>query len=83
MAAVGLTLAECKQLCPSDIVVACHNAEDIVTVSGPKASIEKFVEELKKKKVFAKDVACNGIAFHSYQMMEIVRKPFQKIFVLD
>ncbi|CAF5035044.1 unnamed protein product, partial [Rotaria magnacalcarata] len=36
MAAVGLTWNECKQMCPSDIAPACHNALDTVTVSGPK-----------------------------------------------
>jgi fatty acid synthase len=71
MAAVGLTWAECKEMCPSDIAPACHNAIDTVTVSGPKASIEKFVEELKEKKIFAKEVACNQVAFHSHYMMEI------------
>lgn len=78
MAAVGLTLTECNQLCPPDIAVACHNAGDIVSVSGPKASIENFIEELKKKNIFAKDVASNGIAFHSYHMLEIVRKHFRQ-----
>ena len=71
MAAVGLTWAECKEMCPSDISPACHNAIDTVTVSGPKESIEKFVEELKEKKIFAKEVACNQVAFHSHYMMEI------------
>ena len=71
MAAVGLTWAECKQMCPADIVPACHNAIDTVTISGPKASIEKFVEELKVQKIFAKEVACNQVAFHSHYMMEI------------
>ena len=71
MAAVGLTWAECKEMCPSDIAPACHNAVDTVTVSGPKESIEKFVEELKEKKIFAKEVACNQVAFHSHYMMEI------------
>ncbi|CAF3471296.1 unnamed protein product [Rotaria socialis] len=71
MAAVGLTWNECKQMCPSDIAPACHNALDTVTVSGPKESIEKFVEELKEKKVFAKEVACNQVAFHSHYMLQI------------
>ena len=71
MAAVGLTWAECQQVCPPDIAPACHNAVDTVTVSGPKESIEKFVEELKAQKIFAKEVACNQVAFHSHYMMEI------------
>ncbi len=82
MAAVGLTWAECKAMCPSDIAPACHNAVDTVTVSGPKESIEKFVEELKEKKIFAKEVACNQVAFHSHYMMEIaplLRKCLEKV----
>uniref|UniRef100_A0A803V968 Fatty acid synthase n=1 Tax=Ficedula albicollis TaxID=59894 RepID=A0A803V968_FICAL len=35
MAAVGLTWEECKQRCPQNVVPACHNSEDTVTVSGP------------------------------------------------
>jgi malonyl CoA-acyl carrier protein transacylase len=72
MAAVGLSWAECKQICPLDIVPACHNAADSVTVSGPKESIEKFVDALKAKKIFAKEVACNQVPFHSHYMNDIV-----------
>ncbi|CAF3963829.1 unnamed protein product [Rotaria sp. Silwood2] len=82
MAAVGLTWNECKQMCPSDIAPACHNAIDTVTVSGPKESIEKFIEELKEKKIFAKEVACNHVAFHSHYMMEIaplLKKCLEKV----
>lgn len=71
MAAVGLTWAECLQMCPNDITPACHNASDTVTVSGPKESIENFVRDLKEKNIFAKEVACNDVAFHSHYMMEI------------
>ena len=71
MAAVGLTWSECKEMCPSDITPACHNAIDTVTVSGPEESILKFVEELKAKKIFARKVACNQVAFHSHYMMKI------------
>ncbi|CAF3688455.1 unnamed protein product [Adineta steineri] len=71
MAAVGLTWEECKEMCPSDISPACHNAIDTVTISGPKQSVENFVAELKEKKIFAKEVACNQVAFHSHYMMEI------------
>ncbi|UJR12471.1 hypothetical protein I4U23_016646 [Adineta vaga] len=71
MAAVGLTWEECKEMCPSDISPACHNAIDTVTISGPKQSIENFITELKEKKIFAKEVACNQVAFHSHYMMKI------------
>lgn len=32
---------------PEDVVAACHNGEDSVTISGPKESVEKVVEELQ------------------------------------
>ncbi len=72
MAVVGLTWTECQQICPTDIVPACHNAVDNVTVSGPKGSVEKLVDELKSKKIFVKEVACNEVAFHSYYMTGVV-----------
>lgn len=36
----GLTWEECKQRCPPNVVPACHNSEDTVTVSGPLVSKE-------------------------------------------
>lgn len=65
MAAVGLSWEETKRLCPPDIIPACHNAADSVTVSGPTDSLLAFVEELKSKGVFAKLVNSSGFAFHS------------------
>lgn len=71
MAAVGLSWEECKQRCPPGIVPACHNSEDTVTISGPKASMSEFVEQLKQEGVFAKEVRTGGMAFHSYFMEAI------------
>ncbi|NWX15444.1 FAS synthase, partial [Aegotheles bennettii] len=71
MAAVGLTWEECKQQCPPNVVPACHNSEDTVTVSGPLASVNEFVAKLKKDGVFAKEVRSAGVAFHSYYMASI------------
>ncbi|XP_029673475.1 fatty acid synthase-like [Formica exsecta] len=65
MAAVGLNWEEAKKICPSDISLACHNSADLVTISGPSESVQKFVEVLKSKNIFAKTVKCSGIAFHS------------------
>lgn len=59
MAAVGLSYEEIKEIgIPEGIEVACHNSSNSATISGPKELIEKFVGELKAKKVFAKEVAC-------------------------
>ncbi|NXE39642.1 FAS synthase, partial [Ptilorrhoa leucosticta] len=71
MAAVGLTWEECKQRCPPNVVPACHNSEDTVTVSGPLDSVNEFVATLKKDGVFAKEVRSAGVAFHSYYMASI------------
>ncbi|NWS73173.1 FAS synthase, partial [Crotophaga sulcirostris] len=71
MAAVGLTWEECKQLCPSSVVPACHNSEDTVTVSGPRDAVSEFVAKLKKEGVFAKEVRTSGVAFHSHYMASI------------
>ncbi|NXI49651.1 FAS synthase, partial [Chloroceryle aenea] len=68
MAAVGLTWEECKQCCPPNVVPACHNSEDTVTISGPLDSVNKFVAKLKKDGVFAKEVRSSGVAFHSHYM---------------
>ncbi|NXY81485.1 FAS synthase, partial [Alcedo cyanopectus] len=65
----GLTWEECKQCCPPNVVPACHNSEDTVTISGPLESVSKFVAKLKKDGVFAKEVRSAGVAFHSYYML--------------
>jgi fatty acid synthase, animal type len=47
MAVVGLSWAECQRRCPIDVVPACHNSIDSVTVSGPKDSVYRFVQQMK------------------------------------
>ncbi|CAG9862121.1 unnamed protein product [Phyllotreta striolata] len=70
MAAVGLTWEEVKARCPPEIVAACHNSEDSVTVSGPPDAIEQFVARLQAENVFAKAVKSSGTAFHSKYIAE-------------
>ncbi|XP_011503082.1 PREDICTED: fatty acid synthase-like [Ceratosolen solmsi marchali] len=65
MAAVGIGYNELKNICPPDIDIACHNAADSATISGPIESIERFVAHLQSKKIFAKEVACSNIPYHS------------------
>ncbi|NXN91414.1 FAS synthase, partial [Rhinopomastus cyanomelas] len=71
MAAVGLTWEECKQRCPPNVVPACHNSEDTVTISGPREPVSEFVAKLKKDGVFAKEVNSAGVAYHSHYMASI------------
>ncbi|XP_021929696.1 fatty acid synthase-like isoform X3 [Zootermopsis nevadensis] len=65
MAAVGLGAEEAKKLCPPDIEVACHNGSSFCTLSGPAESMKKFVKTLQQQGVFAKEVNCANIAYHS------------------
>ncbi|KAH3871939.1 hypothetical protein DPMN_035154, partial [Dreissena polymorpha] len=71
MAAVGLTWQEAQEQCPQGVVPACHNAKDTVTISGPQALVHAFVQQLKDRQVFAKEVNSAGVAFHSYYMKDI------------
>ncbi|KOB52382.1 Uncharacterized protein OBRU01_25989, partial [Operophtera brumata] len=65
MAAVGLGYKEISKLCPPEIAVACHNGPDSSTLSGPAEIIQKFVQELTAQGIFAKEVKCANIAYHS------------------
>ncbi|XP_017888250.2 fatty acid synthase-like, partial [Ceratina calcarata] len=70
MAAVGLGYKEIKDMCPPDIEVACHNSSQSSTISGPAESMKKFVAELTAKNIFAREVACSNIAYHSRYIAE-------------
>ena len=67
----GLTWEEAREQCPVGIVPACHNSPDTVTISGPKEAVSEFVQQLKGRGVFAKEVNSSGVAFHSYYMAKI------------
>lgn len=71
MAAVGLSYEQIKDMVPQGIEVACHNSNNSATISGPKEDVTKFVDELKSKKVFAKEVACSNIPYHSKYIAEM------------
>lgn len=70
MAAVGMGYNDIKDLCPPDIEVACHNGPDSSTISGPAESMKKFVSELQANRIFAKEVPCSNIAYHSRYIAE-------------
>ncbi|KAG5674367.1 hypothetical protein PVAND_004341 [Polypedilum vanderplanki] len=82
MAAVGLTWEECQKRLPKDVIAACHNGADSVTISGPVSSVDKVVKELSAEGIFAKAVKSSGIAFHSKYIAEAapkLRKSLDKI----
>nr|XP_034178573.1 fatty acid synthase [Osmia lignaria]XP_034178581.1 fatty acid synthase [Osmia lignaria] len=65
MAAVGLSWEETKARCPPNIMAACNNSADSVSISGPVEDVLKFAAELKQQNIFAKVVDSSGVAFHS------------------
>lgn len=79
MAAVGLSYEEVKGMLPDTIEVACHNSLNSSTISGPKDDVTKFVNELTKKNVFAKEVACSNIPYHSKYIAELGPKLLKKL----
>ncbi|XP_053608163.1 fatty acid synthase-like [Plodia interpunctella] len=70
MAAVGLSYKAVLALCPPEIEVACHNSSDSSTISGPADVMKNFVAELTAKGIFAKEVPCSNIAYHSRYIAE-------------
>lgn len=82
MAAVGLSWEECKRRCPPNVVPACHNSKDSVTIAGHPQSIQDFVNQLQAEGVFAKEVKSSGHAFHSKYIAEAgpkLRKALEEI----
>ncbi|XP_028159425.1 fatty acid synthase-like [Ostrinia furnacalis] len=65
MAAVGLGYQEIVDMVPPEIEVACHNSSESSTISGPAEVMRDFVTSLANKKIFAKEVPCSNIAYHS------------------
>ncbi|GBP51796.1 Fatty acid synthase [Eumeta japonica] len=72
MAAVGLGYKDVVDLCPPEIEVACHNGPESSTISGPAEVMHAFVQELTAKGIFAKEVQCSNIAYHSRYIAEAV-----------
>ncbi|XP_041973302.1 fatty acid synthase-like isoform X2 [Aricia agestis] len=65
MAAIGLGYKEISRMCPPEIEVACHNSAESCTISGPAEIMSEFVLSLTRQGIFAKEVPCSNIAFHS------------------
>ncbi|CAH0625662.1 unnamed protein product [Chrysodeixis includens] len=65
MAAVGIGYNTIVHQCPPEIDIACHNSSESTTISGPADKMKEFVGELTKQGIFAKEVPCANIAYHS------------------
>ena len=61
----GLSKDEAQKYCDgTDIIVACHNAHDSVTISGPKEQVSLVQKKLDEDGVFCRSVRSEGVAFH-------------------
>ncbi|CAG9811694.1 unnamed protein product [Chironomus riparius] len=65
MAAVGLEHEELKEMLIDGIEIACHNSSNSSTISGPYELVAAFIEQLKEKKIFVKEVNSSNIPYHS------------------
>lgn len=65
LAVVGVTVDELYETLPPDISIACYNAIDNLTISGPRESIMKYVGEWKSKNKFAEIIEGANKPFHS------------------
>lgn len=79
MAAVGISYYKIKDILPASIEVACHNSFESATISGPKSDVATFVSELKSKGIFAKEVQCSNIPYHSKYIAEMGPKLLKKL----
>ncbi|XP_049878856.1 fatty acid synthase-like [Pectinophora gossypiella] len=70
MAAVGIGYEKVVPLLPPEIEVACHNAPESSTISGPAGIMKEFVAQLTAQGIFAKEVPCSNIAYHSRYIAE-------------
>ena len=65
MAAVGLSWEDTVKRCPEGVYAACHNSADSVTISGSYDKVNACVDQLSADKIFAREVQCANIPFHS------------------
>ncbi|KAL7042296.1 hypothetical protein ACKWTF_001098 [Chironomus riparius] len=71
MAAVGMNFRDVEKTLPSTIDIACHNGIDSTTISGPVKAVREYIEKLKEKNIFAKEVESSGMALHSRYIKEM------------
>ncbi|XP_029159596.1 fatty acid synthase-like [Nylanderia fulva] len=77
MAEINLDFETLKNICPSDIDVACYNSFHNSIVSGPTNSIKAFLAKLQNNNISAREISCGRIPFHS-RYVELVRAKLLK-----
>lgn len=79
MAAIGIGYQEIQSMLPPSIDAACHNNAYSTTVSGPKVDVAAFVAASKQQGIFAKEVLCSNIPYHSKYIAEMGPKLLSKL----
>lgn len=79
MASVGLSEKQILNILPQGVFVGCQNSSSNVTISGPENITKNFIEELKSRAIFVKEVNTGNIAYHSRYIHEA--KPYFREFV--
>ncbi|XP_070508492.1 fatty acid synthase-like [Chironomus tepperi] len=74
MAAVGLGHEELKEILIDGIEIACHNSSNSSTISGPSELVAAFIEQLKEKKIFVKEVNSSNIPYHTSYISQMAPK---------
>jgi acyl transferase domain-containing protein len=72
MAAVGVSEAEARELCNSEIELAAVNGPRIVTLAGTQAAIDKLLVELDRKEIFCKKLAVSVVLAYGVAIDECV-----------
>ncbi|XP_065221985.1 fatty acid synthase-like isoform X2 [Planococcus citri] len=65
MAAVGKNYKDIKDILPPEIDISCHNSATNCTISGPTTVVKPFIDLLKNKDIFVREVNTAHIAYHS------------------
>lgn len=71
MAVVGMSWDECLKRCPTGVHPACHNSQDLLTISGDSDAVKRFITDLRRDNIYVKEVNSYGIAFHSPYVEEV------------
>lgn len=65
MLLAGLSYQELGPHLLPEVDIACRNSPNNCTISGPKNCVKELIDKFQSQNVFAREVNCANIAFHS------------------
>ncbi|XP_046963777.1 fatty acid synthase-like [Vanessa cardui] len=77
MAVVGLGYNHVNLLLPPELEVACQNGPNSSTITGPASIMRTFVAKLVAQGIYAEDISCYDIPYHSRYVAEVGPKLLQ------